>query len=518
MPRLAQAGYQALTKFGTPTGLLVIDSPLNKGSYDHKQLLELSVGVFETEDSLFIQSAPAIQRCEGVLLQQASSPCQNVTASCVTSAKSPDMRVMYPLVGVTAVRRDESGTWWAEVHGVPQPKHALAPRFVMPLQFAESDCVEAIDMNSHSPVCKLRAVAAPVQPVVVPLQMPPAVTHCPTLTPAAPPLTCLPAKPANVPADTFDAMAGVFGEMLNAKQAGVTPCPVKTQPVQLSGYSVPLDAAPPLVSPACQLPPPARAGITGTWVREIGPIVYVVKVAPDHVTITATTSAEVSGGKTYTEGVVLTADYHLTRDGTTLVGLITSVDAIIEGTLPSDVELPPNGGEELSRIQKLLVDKPVAFNVRLYGDVLAIGNVRLPDLESARGPCYPLTVIGGRYTQLGDKPLPKPKAVKMTYPREILPTPLTAVPLPPVPYSYYLPPPPIQQTGGTLPPLPVNVPDYPVSNPQPAVSIPTPGTLPVELNRPLPPAIEGRTAPSPREAQQSGKKGKKKAATSPNGF
>ncbi|MCE9566946.1 MAG: hypothetical protein K8U57_33510 [Planctomycetes bacterium] len=892
MPKAVDAGYRALTKFGTPTGLLMVDPPLNKESYDHKQLVELSVGVFETEDSLFIQSvppmppSPAIQRCEGIVRQQAPA----------VLCQSTDMRVMYPLVGVTAVRRDESGTWWAETHGIPQPKHstpavlswsnnscwvggpvvevrqasavqAVAPcatktgelsgtwvreidSAVVSCTFTSNEmklcathrddgatvCLTAIaeysvtkeglvhgviigsevnvkrhdekegtvtdkelrgftreltdcpfsfrvkstslgmmvsnlrfgtlrevadnELTSLCGMYKLSkdgtvpapkvmkdqsanggltlpsgrylerhypqyfspdpdfplqrelasqedsdgaarraggvapAPAPPAPPVPkaitpndrtavkftsptgmkVTCQLPnggfndeaqdqavpkefnflpgqvhrlrlsqimpkhtgkafyptlevltgnpktlpfltracvpitftnddfdhavsgnlvvkvlylenrddqgfqlvggveevssmrlepgtdpvaeaqrrgsvlaiirlsnidlenrvaPAMTDrlpsrqtrtcgsppllggltgssyatptCPTVGTAPPPLvlpTPQPAKPGNVPAEAFDVLSGVFGEMLNGKPAGPAPCPVQTYTVQPTAYSVPLNA--PSVVPPCPLPACPRPGITGTWVREIGPIVYVVKMAPDHVTITATTSAEVPGGKTYTEGIVLTADYHLTRDGTTVVGLITSVDAVIEGTMPAEVELPPNGGEELSRIQKLLVDKPLAFSVRLYGDVLAIGNVRLPELESARGPCYPLAVIGGRYTQLGDKPQPKPKAVKMLVPRDILPTPLTAVP-----NSSYIPAPPtILPTSGTLPPLPLNVPDYPpVSSPL-TLPIPTPGNVPVGLNStPLlpseitPTVATSVTLPPPKEVK-----------------
>jgi hypothetical protein len=234
--------------------------------------------------------------------------------------------------------------------------------------------------------------------------------------------------------------------------------------------------------------------------------VYVVKVAPDHVTITATTSAELPEGKTYTEGIVMTADYHLARDGTTLVGLITGVDAVIEGTLPSEIDAPSTG-DELSRIQKVFVDKPIAFNVRIYGDMLVIGNVRLPDVEG-RGVCYPLTVLGGRYTQLGDKPLPKPKAAKMLVPRDMLPTPLATGP-----NSNYIPSPGILPTSGTLPALPLNVPNTLPALPQPPVSIPTPGIVPVGLNST--PLNETAIAPLPREVPKLRKKGKKKPNLNP---
>ncbi|HSQ56850.1 MAG TPA: hypothetical protein VLM40_14000, partial [Gemmata sp.] len=39
-------------------------------------------------------------------------------------AMPKDMRVAYPRAVVTMLRCDESGTWWVESRGVPQPKHA----------------------------------------------------------------------------------------------------------------------------------------------------------------------------------------------------------------------------------------------------------------------------------------------------------------------------------------------------------------------------------------------------------
>ncbi|MBA4189157.1 MAG: hypothetical protein C0467_14260 [Planctomycetaceae bacterium] len=432
----------------------------------HNQLVELSFEIFDVEDRiptlpcLPMPPSLAIQRCEGVMTQPAMPSCCT-TANRVVTARPTDMRVMYPLVGVTNVRRDETGTWWAEVNGVPQPKQATSTAFAPP-------------------------------PAGCTLVLPP--------TPPTPPvfqLTCRPAKPANVPAVEFDVIAGVFGEMLDGKKA----CPTAPCPVQPAGHAVPLNA-PMLIQPVrTPVAPPARTGLTGTWVREIGPLVYVVKLAQDHVTITVTSSVELPDGTTYTEGLVLTADYHMTRDGTTLVGLITGVDAVIEGTMPAEPDLPGNG-IELSKIEKLLVDKPMAMNLRLYGDVMVVGNVRLPDLESTVGSTYPLTVLGGRYTPLGDKAVPKPKAVKMQVPRDLLPVPLTATPSSYIPVPVTTPA--ILPTSYTPPPLPQNVPDY-----LPAI----PGLMPAGLNAIPIPVVE---KPAPRSVEptqpKTGKKGKKAAA------
>ncbi|WP_439629217.1 hypothetical protein [Gemmata sp.] len=333
------------------------------------------------------------------------------------------------------------------------------------------------------------------------------------LAPIAPPLPsrCVPAKPANVPPEAFDTLSQTFGEMLNPP-LGPAACPTLAPcPVRPAAMSVP---AQPTVAP-CPLPAAcAKTCVTGTWVRELAGMVYVVKVAPDHVTITASSSVELPDGTTHTEGVVVTADYHLTRDGTTVVGLITSVDALIEGSAPFDPEMPP--GDDLALLQKSLVDKPLAFTVRQYGDVLAIGNVRLPAVEGARGVAYALSVVGGRYTSNGDKPVPKPRAAKPPVLRDILPVPLTANP----PSAYIPPQTGIVQASGTslpLPPLPRDVSDRLPGVPPSGVTIPpAPPLMPANLSStPLAPAAapaKPETAPMPRTAQKPGKKGKKKVA------
>ena len=72
--------------------------------------------------------------------------------------------------------------------------------------------------------------------------------------------------------------------------------------------------------------------MVGTWYREFGPRMCVIKIAADHLTLGFVEAEEMEDGKTTASGVVVTADYHLMRDGTTAVGIITSVDAQIEVT------------------------------------------------------------------------------------------------------------------------------------------------------------------------------------------
>ena len=92
---------------------------------------------------------------------------------------------------------------------------------------------------------------------------------------------------------------------------------------------------------------------------------------------------------------MLTADYQLLRDGATLVGVVTGVDAILEGDL-SAVNDNPIPAEVLDQIQKMLSDKPLAMSLRVYGDTLMVGNVRLTDGPLAGGG-FPMTALGGRY-------------------------------------------------------------------------------------------------------------------------
>jgi hypothetical protein len=214
---------------------------------------------------------------------------------------------------------------------------------------------------------------------------------------------------------------------------------------------------------------------------------------------------------------------------------------VLDGTPPTDPNMS-GGGIDLSVIQKVFEDKPLAMTARLYGETLVIGNVRLPaGVENMAGACYSLTVLGGRYTLLGDKPVPKPKPMKMpTAPQAVYvpppvasygypvpagttgypvtpstyngptPTPYQPAPLgsygspgyPITPSTYNGPAPtPCPQPGGyvpaggaepSLPPLPQELP------------CPTPGTKPPSYapTPPIPPAVEDEPKPK--------KKGKKK--------
>jgi len=314
-------------------------------------------------------------------------------------------------------------------------------------------CVEATPtMTLPAPPC-----------LTTPAMAPPCVPPCQVML--VPAVRLNPAKPVNVPPGDFDAMTVTFGQMLGGNAKPTTCLPMLPSPtVQTLSYTAPL------ASPASATP-----GVVGTWVREVGPLVYVVKIAPDHITVTARAAVELPEGKTYGEGIVMSADYHLTRDGTTLVGLITGIDILIEGDVPNDDG--SSTGDDLLRVQKLFEDKPFALSVRQHGDALVIGNVRLPGTGDARGMVYSLTVLGGRYTLLGDKPAPKPKAMKMP----AYPTPTSPIPYNTPQYGASLPP----NESDRLPPLPT-IPPIPSPSVTPPVYLVTPsgGMRPIPYSSP----------------------------------
>lgn len=485
MPREARLSIPQLSPFVLA---LDLDLPLNKSPFDKGQTVNLSVGVFDGWD------APSV----------APMPREVGWRCCETENHAQLLKL------AAEVATSEDGVI-ARRLPTPPPPPTLDPIPPPP------------PPRGSPPRC------VPANPTNMPPDAFEALTRAfhEMLDPPGPPQKSVPicrcekepTPPLNVPRDAFESMSRTFGEMLNAPTGPMAcptlvPCPVR--PVAASVPTQPVAAPCPLPA-AC-----AKAATTGTWTRELAGMMYVVKVAPDHITITASSSVELPDGSTHTEGVVITADYHLARDGTTVVGLITSVDAVIEGNLPPAVGDVPPPGDDLAELQKSLVDKPFALSVRHYGDVMAVGNVRLPAVEGARTVAQALTVLGGRYTSIGDRPVPKPRAAKPPVLRDILPVPLTANP-PPV----YIPPQSgIVQASGTsltqpLPPLPREVSDRLPGIAPPSVTIPpAPPLMPANLNStPLVPAAEPakpETAPMPRTAPKPGKKGKKKV-TAVNG-
>ncbi|HEY1188371.1 MAG TPA: hypothetical protein VGE74_12035, partial [Gemmata sp.] len=235
-----------------------------------------------------------------------------------------------------------------------------------------------------------------------------------------------PASRAPVSADSTKQLAeDAFGQLL--QQSGVTrPASGMTLPSgkYLEHYPqyFPPDPAFPLPrelasqeAPGCVRPTsaivaagPAKVSPIGTWYRDVAGKQCVVKVTPDHLTLTVHDAQEIDG-KVSTASLVITADYHTARDGITAVGLITSVDVNFEGEFPPEDSKP--FFEMLSELQKVLEDKPFALTFRMYGEALVIGNVRMPQV-SDRMDVQPAGYMAGRYKIAGDR-LPKPKPTKM---------------------------------------------------------------------------------------------------------
>ncbi|MBA4063859.1 MAG: hypothetical protein C0501_09130 [Isosphaera sp.] len=340
-----------------------------------------------------------------------------------------------------------------------------------------------------------RPLPAPAMypPFAGPGYPPPLATAAVPPCPPAPPVAWNPTPPPNVPAGEFGMMADALARMAGVAQAPAVrpavgcavPDPVLVPaPAAVGGCCVPVSA--PRAAAAVEKP-----GLVGTWVREVGPVVYVLKVAPDHLTITVTAATEGDDKTVSTEGMVLTADYHLARDGATLVGLITGMDAALDGQLPDGFDLP-RFGEEVARLQKALTDKPFALTARRYGDALVVGNVRLPEVADGPGTWCPLGMLGGRYAETTGKALPKPKAVKVAAP--------PALTLPMGRYldrhypQYFSPDPDF--------PLPRELATDRIPPPPPVATV----TAPALPTPPMP-------TPTLPDAPAKGKKGKKKAET-----
>jgi len=319
---------------------------------------------------------------------------------------------------------------------------------------------------------------------------------------AAPQSAWGPAKPANVPPGEFSMIADAFGQMVSSAPAPVMPpCAVQTAAVA-SVVPRPLPAPPPPITPARSL--------DGTWVREIGPLVYVISINDGHLMIRATAAVEVAAGRVATEGMTITADYHLMRDGTTLLGLVTSADAILEGDVPPIDDLPQLGAE-LERVQKALTDKPLAMSIRIHGDTLVVGNVRLTETPGEGPRAFPLSALGGSYTNSSGKALPRPKPTRVNDLPHYRPTTQAPPPSCPVPAGVYLPQP--APPGWNAPasyPVPYGdgfPPPYDrIPSPAPGAS-PAYGAAPqLLLPPPPPPPLPVAETPKPD------KRGKKKSA------
>lgn len=266
---------------------------------------------------------------------------------------------------------------------------------------------------------------------------------------------------------------------LQAMECQPTPCPVPAPPVigftmsgmaSPPGWTVGVPPPPPCPAPVRVVvqstpgfPVPAMANLRklpiGTWSREVGPIMYTVTIQDGHLTLTASMSAQ-NGDEMVFGGLVLTADYYVTRDGSGMVGLITGADVTVKGNKTDGFD-PAEVIEELPKMQKAVTDKPFALSYRVYGDTLVIGNLRLPPVEDAGGTAAVLQSAAGRYTLAANGQLPAPKLKRVGNARAVpagalitpdtVPSLETQLGYPSNPIGPVLPPP----SAGQVPPMQV---------------------------------------------------------------
>ncbi len=254
--------------------------------------------------------------------------------------------------------------------------------------------------------------------------------------PTAPPTTVRPVA-GHVPTDSMKQMANdAFNQLL--QQSGVTQT-ADTRLVPLTRVTpIPPPVATPLpVHAPILLTTPAPAPMTakpthiGKWYREVGSVLYTIDIQSEHIVVTMTIIA-VENGKTLKQELLVTGDYHMSRDGNTLVGLITGLDATLEGNALDDITKLQDAtrmSEEIGKIRKAIVDQPFAVGVRVYGDSLMVGTVKGPILPNSESNLPEL--FGGRYKNANGKPVPTPKP--MTAKNERVPAPEATVGAPPTP-------------------------------------------------------------------------------------
>lgn len=346
--------------------------------------------------------------------------------------------------GVPAPKAVKAGTLFQRNVYATEPQVRMQQQFTLPCPTAATPC-PAPAWNSDRAEERFAAPASARTAVV-----PPAVCQAPHPTPC--PLQC------PLPGHVSEMMIRAFGEMLGgcgnappvvsgmalpsprylqhapqyfppdpafplprelrAMECPPAPCPVPVPPVigfTMSAMAPP--CTPPMQVVVRPVPTiPAMANLrklpVGTWYREVGLFLYTITIEDGHLTLTASMSAQ-AGDEMVFGGLVMTADYYVTRDGSGIVGLITGVDVSIPGKVPDgfDDEVIL---KELPKMQQAVTDKPFALSYRVHGDTLVIGNLRLPPVEDAGGAAAVLQSVAGRYklTPHGQMPTLKPKRVK----------------------------------------------------------------------------------------------------------
>ncbi len=269
---------------------------------------------------------------------------------------------------------------------------------------------------SSSPPMAMPQAPATLTPRMIPPAQPLDTTFA---APMMPPMSTAPA-PRMPPAqplgmggyDPMKQMASdAFNELL--KQSGVkpvvgmmlppdhNPCPGAVAVEPAAGCVVPKSAV------AMDSTP--RSALHGTWYRQLSGCQCVITLADGQMTITQSFPETSVDGECVLTQLIITADYHLTRDGTTIVGLISGVDLTFDGPLSSAaIRELQDTFQKLAEIKAQIEEKPFAMACRTSDNTLMIGNIRLPS-SSFWHEVAPASFIGGRYTNAGGQPVPNLK-------------------------------------------------------------------------------------------------------------
>ena len=351
------------------------------------------------------------------------------------------------------------------------------------------------------------------------------------------------------PPEVLDIMVGTFGQMLGTPLPGSGapgPCPAvpfcpqpgvmlpvpvpsspppvcvtvprpspqtveapKPQPLTPAGWYV-APPAPPLTAPT---PVMERGQLpVGTWVREVEGIRIVIAIKDEHMTMTASVCIE-EDKKIFSGSMIVTADCYARRDRVGAVGVITSVDLRVDGTVPKELTWE-DLATAIRPIQKAVTESLLSLTYRVRDDVLLISDIQVVTKDNSikyKVDDWVSSLCGQYHRATG--PLPKQKPVEfwpssaditvVRTPQDIRSTPG----LPPVcGLAGLLDPATVPQgkvpDGGSvvipmLPPDPLPQSANPVSWPLNG----TPRYIPSDPAFPLPRelAIQVETAPAPRE-------------------
>jgi hypothetical protein len=247
--------------------------------------------------------------------------------------------------------------------------------------------------------------AQPLDTTAIAPMMPPSPTASAPMIPPAQPFSMGGYDPMKQMAcDAFDELLKqsgvkpVVGMMLPAAD---NPCPQAVAVEPVAGCGVTQTAVATGSKPSTAL--------HGTWYRQVSGYQCVITFTDGQMTITQSFPQTMVDGEFVLAQLIITADYHLTRDGTTIVGLISGVDLTFDDPLSSTaVRELQDTFQKLAEIKAQIEDKPFAMACRTSDNMLMIGNVRLPS-SSFWQEVAPASFIGGRYTNAGGHPVPKLK-------------------------------------------------------------------------------------------------------------